>query len=167
MGLIKFLLAFLRSLHPSWPLSSPLSSNNHLMTKLYPLPGRMQISLPSLKRGILLRWTVPTWPELVHSTHSSFSVAHLSLTRTSILFFVRTVPAWNSLFPASVCADSVAVFHSINCNNFMYWWFFFIWLVILFVFFFFILCIYFAVNVMSFRVLTVHCQISSLEVIVN
>ena len=27
-------------------------------------------------------------------------------------FFVRTVPAWNTLFPVSVCANSVAVFHS-------------------------------------------------------
>ena len=27
-------------------------------------------------------------------------------------FFVRTVPAWNALSPVSVCANSVAVFHS-------------------------------------------------------
>ena len=52
----------------------------------------------------------------------------------------------------------------------MYWRFFFIWLVILFVFtysFVFILFIYFAVNVMSFRVLTVHCQISPLVAIMS
>ena len=34
-------------------------------------------------------------------------------------FFVRTVPAWNALSPVSVCADSVVVFHSSICNNFM------------------------------------------------
>ena len=116
------------------------------------------------------RWTVPTHgPELATASIpvqrcSSFVNAHKHA------FFVRNVPAWNALFPASVCADSVAAFHSSICNNFMYWRFFFIWLVILFVFtysFVFILFIYFAVNVMSFRVLTVHCQISSLEAIMS
>ena len=56
-------------------------------------------------------------------------------------FFVRTVPAWNALSLVSICADSVPVFHSSICNNFMSWRFlfysfiyFFIWLVISFVF---------------------------------
>ena len=34
-------------------------------------------------------------------------------------FFIRTVPAWNALSPVSVCADSVVVFHSSICNNFV------------------------------------------------
>ena len=34
-------------------------------------------------------------------------------------FFVRTVPAWNALSLVSICADSVPVFHSSICNNFM------------------------------------------------
>ena len=33
-------------------------------------------------------------------------------------FLVRTVPAWNALSPVSVCADSVAVFHSRSVDDF-------------------------------------------------
>ena len=40
----------------------------------------------------------------------------LPLTRTSILF---VLPTENALSPVSVCADSVAMFHSSICNNFM------------------------------------------------
>ena len=32
-------------------------------------------------------------------------------------FFVRSVPVWNALSPASECADSVAAFFSCICNN--------------------------------------------------
>ena len=39
---------------------------------------------------------------------------------------IRTVPASKALSCASVCADSVAAFHSSICNNFMYRRFFFI-----------------------------------------
>ena len=64
-----------------------------------------------------MRWTVSTIRELVHSTHSSSIFAHLTLMRISFLFFVRSVPVWNALSPASVCADSVAAFHSCIYNN--------------------------------------------------
>ena len=40
-------------------------------------------------------------------------------------FFVRTVPAWNALSPASVCADSVAVFHSRSVDDFYLFYYFF------------------------------------------
>ena len=130
--------------------------------------GNVPISFPNDLREVdcPYRLTAPSQPQhqFQFQRCSSFVNAHKHA------FFVRNVPAWNALFPASVCADSVAAFHSSICNNFMYWRFFFIWLVILFVFtysFVFILFIYFAVNVMSFRVLTVHCQISSLVAIMS
>ena len=41
--------------------------------------------------------------------------------------FVGAVPTWNTLSPVSVCADSVAVFHSSTCVDDFY----FIYLVIL------------------------------------
>ena len=78
-------------------------------------------------------------------------------------FFVRTVPAWNALSPTSVCAHSVAAFHSSICNKFMFRWFFTSNFICIYLFFCFTLFIYFAVNVMSFRVLTFHCQINSLS----
>ena len=37
-------------------------------------------------RMIFARWTVPSWHELVHSTHSSTNVIHLMLTPISFLF---------------------------------------------------------------------------------
>ena len=40
-------------------------------------------------------------------------------------FFVRTVPAWNALSPVSVCADSVAVFHSSVDDFYLFYCFFF------------------------------------------
>ena len=74
-----------------------------------------------------------------NSTHSSSSVTHLPLTRTSILFFVRTVPAWTLclLFPYVLIPllCFIQVFAIILCS------FVFIYL------FVFILFIYLAVNV--------------------
>ena len=40
-------------------------------------------------------------------------------------FFVRTVPAWNALSLVSVCADSVAVFHSSVDDFYLFYCFFF------------------------------------------
>ena len=40
-------------------------------------------------------------------------------------FFVRTVPAWNVLSPVSVCAVSVAVFHSRSVDHFYLFYYFF------------------------------------------
>ena len=78
--------------------------------------GNVRISFPNDLREV----HCPYLTRGSDSTHSIFSVTHLPLTRTSILSVVRTVPAWKALSPVSVCTDSVAVFHSTICNNFMY-----------------------------------------------
>ena len=62
-----------------------------------------------LSQTTYTRYNVPTWTEVVHSTHSSSSVTHLPLTRRSSLFFL---PAQNALSPVSICANSVVMFHS-------------------------------------------------------
>ena len=136
-----------------------------------------------LSQTTYARCTVPTWPELVHSTHrlahkSSFWACSTTVgakrDRTSAerearaserkaragsyhtrpenhandfekvqqhpfqfqrysstinahkcSFFARTVPAWNALSPVSVCADSVAVFHSSVDDFYLFYCFFF------------------------------------------
>ena len=122
------------------------------------------------------RCTVPTWPEVVHSIHSSPSASNLPLTHTSILFFL---PTQNALSPVLVCADSVAEFHSSICNNFVLpificrFLFFFLHMTCNFTCIYLVICFQFVYlfhcqcHVMSFHVLTIHCQISLQEVIIS
>ena len=128
--------------------------------------GNVRISFPNELREV----HCPYFPRASHSINSSSSVARLPLTRTSTLFSLEMFPLGTPCFLLSylliLLLRSTQVFIIILCIDDS----FFIWLVILFVFtylFVFILFIYFAVNVMSFRVLTVQCQISSLEAIMS
>ena len=77
-----------------------------------------------LSQTTYARCTVPTRPEVVQSTHSSSSVITQAINAHKCSFSVRTVPAWNALSPVSVCADSVAVFHSSVDDFYLFYCFF-------------------------------------------
>ena len=138
--------------------------------------GNVQISFPNELREV----HCPCWTRGSVQHPFQFQCYSSTINMHKCSFFVRTVPAWNALSPVSIHADSVAVFHSSICNNFMCRRFLFI----LFYFIFFhmtcnFICIYLVIcfhfvylfccqsHELQFRVLTVHCQISLLEAIIS
>lgn len=111
--------------------------------------GNVRVSFPNDLRKV----DCPSWPGLVHSTHSSSSIVRLSLTRTRIPYVLIESLHSIQVFAMILSIDDFFSWLSEN-QQFIY----------LFVF---ILFIYFTVNVMSFIVPTFHCKISSLEAIMS
>ena len=71
-------------------------------------PGNVRISSPNDLREVHCPYL--TRGSAQHPFHFQRYSSTINVHKYS--FFVRTVPAWNPLSPVSVCADSVAVFHS-------------------------------------------------------
>ena len=107
----------------------------------------------------------------MHSTHSSSSASNLPLTHTSILFFfpLRTL-CLLFLYVLILWPSSIQVFVIILCCRFLFIFFYMtcnftcIYLVICFQFVYLFHC---QCHVMSFHVLTIHCQISLQAAIIS
>ena len=84
--------------------------------------GNVQISFSNDLREVHCPYL--TWGSAKHpfqfQRYSSTTNAH------KYSFFVRTVPVWNALSPVSVCADSVAVFHSSVDDFYLFYCFSFV-----------------------------------------